>query len=230
MPTARVDQPRGHRERKTSPWYIWFLSALVLLSFGFVLGWFGCTAISDRYYEVHWRATGPITFGKAHGTIIYEGAAALRMGFGLLSSGFMATIWAYGLILQFFRRKISATTHRYVASVLCWISFALLITTIACFFPVWELRSIPFFATLLVIFAFGMVGWRLKRISKIGLFVPFLGAIGIVVGLFDPGTTAHIVMAIFAALAIFAHVSMLFPQVERMIRRSNPKPGLANPV
>ena len=211
----------AHRSRKfaAQPWYLQSLFIMAILANGAVFAWFGWDAISHRYFEYEWHAIGP-TIGPTSGKTFLEGPDAVRAGIGLFSAGLMVSIWSLGLWLQLARRSVSRWIYDTIVRILAFISFVLLLVSVDCFFPISKPGSIPFFATLLLIAIVLWLARHLKNPRLVGRFFPFLVIAAIITFIVGGRLGTGIVVAVFVCIAVFGHLLVLFPQLERNILSS----------
>lgn len=192
---------------------------VVVLALGLGLGAAGVQSLRDTSYTLRWRSgagaeLGPLSLSKdASGSETLLGADAVRMGAGLLCAGALLLTWSAGLFFLPGRPWSRAHVGLSAASLLFLVAALILI------FPPWRVLSSPSSAALhgvlllAAVFAFALND-KAKAASGKWICLALVAA-GILLGRSSPGWTVGVVVGIFGALALAAHVALLNPRLRR---------------
>jgi lysylphosphatidylglycerol synthetase-like protein (DUF2156 family) len=184
---------------------------LMLLALGALIGWAGWDAIHKQHYEMEWKAS---TIGRAsHGTLVFDGPEAIRIGTGLIAFGVMLTTWAVATALSIaLRAKQKGSTPCSLG--IGWLSLACLVLAFTCFFPPWCLASGPFYAvvTLVLWFIFALPDATRQTWSR--KFFPAVICASILAAMINTAAGLGMVLGLFASLAVLGHMLLLFPRLQ----------------
>jgi hypothetical protein len=183
------------------------VTMLVLLTLGGACIYASSDVIDKRHHEIKWRTRS--IAGSARGVTVYDGADSVRFGTGLAAGGAMLSFYVVGLGAGFFRRPAPSASLTPFARVLAGLALACLLLVIGCFAPPWRLGSIPFYAVVLLVFAITRCanpkGWT-------RFFLPCLFAVVVVVEGLHRGMGLSILLGLFAAVGIMAHLIAICPR------------------
>ena len=188
------------------------LFGVVLLGLGIAVLAVGWDAIQRRHYEMEWKARGPVRL--SHGVLTFNGAAAVRIGAGLVCFGAMLATWGLALTASFMRRDSAEAAGKRSSRALAWISLACLVGAAGCIFPPWEWHSLFFYA---VVLAVGILARAMPddKKRKLGGFVlPAVIGAAMVAAVVNPGAAVSILMGFLASLALLVHILLLFPKLQ----------------
>lgn len=186
--------------------------AMILLAQGCILGWAGWQAVVTGGYEMTWKSRS--TFGGSTGVRVYTGADAVRAGAGIGSFGVMLFTWGSGLVAGFFNGRPDGLLRK-LKLLLGWVSLVALSAGCVCVYPPWSSAGLSFHAVILVTLGI-WIGSRAENPAFPGVAkVVFPGLIGlsIILSNFAQDIAVGILLGIFAAIGLLAHLFTLFPKL-----------------
>jgi hypothetical protein len=186
----------------------------------------GSTAIQKNRLELGWRSRGGLSLGpvvignQTEGVTIYQGADAVQMGIGFVSSGAMFGGWGLCILGSLALRRPDGITRRLGGRILGSLSLCGLAVASFSFFPPWQLGSLPF---VVVVTVFSVFAFAVGGAARNG-WGPRLGiamvASAIAGSYLDPAIPVAIFLGFFAFVGGFINLALVIPAIGRRLERS----------
>jgi hypothetical protein len=187
----------------------------------------GSTAIQKNRLELSWRGRGGLAFGpivvianQSEGATVYQGADAVRMGIGFVSSGAMFGAWGLCILGSLVLRRPAGIARRLGGRILGSLSLCGLAVASISFFPPWQLGSLPFFVVVALFSGFALIlgesarnGWG----PRLGITMVASAIAG---SYLDPAIPVAIFLGFFAFAGGFLNLAIVIPAIGRWLKRS----------
>jgi hypothetical protein len=213
--------------RSTAAWLAQIAAGVFFLFVGIAFSIAGSMAIQKSRLELGWRSRGGLSIGpigvivnQTEGASVYQGADAVRMGIGFVSSGAVFGAWGLCILGSLVLRWPAGIARRLGRRILGSLSFCGLAVASFSFFPPWQPESLPFFlvVTVFSVFAFAVGGAARNRWGpRLGIAMVASAIAGSYLG---PEIFVAICLGFFAFVGGFINLALVIPAIGRRIERS----------